>query len=406
VKPLEGLKVVDMTAFLAAPTTQRIMGEWGADVIKVESPAGDPGRTQGSVFGTPYTDDENPGFDMSNMNKRFVTVDLRTEGGREVMDALLAQVDVFVTSTRIKSLRKLGYDYDSLHERFPRLVMAQVLGFGAKGPMKDAAGFDMTTYMSRAGVLGTTVNRGGSPMLAPSGFGDFQVAFVLLAGILAAIHRAAATGEGDYVSTSLFHAGVFALNQAMVSAQYGNVYPKDRREVTNPFNNTYYGADGGLMALCAPEYDRDFGKVMRLVGRPDVADDARLSTVGEINREHRNAEVVEILDGAFATQPAEHWLALFAEHDVPMAKCQLPVDLYSDEQALANDVLRTVTYPTGAQRWLPTNPVRFASQGDPELVLTTTQGAHTRAVLTELGFSTEQIEALLASGAVHGPHPR
>lgn len=402
-QPLAGLRVIDMTAFLAAPTTQRILGEWGADVIKVEPPRGDPGRTQGTVFGTPCTDDENPGFDMSNMNKRFVTVDLRTEGGREVMDRLLADADVFVTSTRVKSLVKLGYDFDTLHRRFPRLVMAQVLGFGAEGPLKDAAGFDMTTYMSRGGVLATTANRGSSPMLPPSGFGDFQVSFVLAAGILAAVYQRDRTGQGDYVTASLLHSGVFMLNQAMIAAQYGNAYPKDRREVINPFNNTYYGSDGGLMALCAPEYDRDFDLVMRLVGREDMAGDPVLGVCTAVNEAGRNAEVVDLLDAAFATRPAAEWLELFGDHDVPLAKCQLPTDLYQDPQAQANDVLRAVTYPNGAERLLPTNPVRFAGQGEPELHLSRPQGADTDAVLAELGYSPDRIAALRSEGAVDGP---
>lgn len=402
-KPLAGVKVVDMTAFLAAPTTPRIMGEWGADVIKVEPPRGDPGRTQGTVFGTPCTDDENPGFDMANMNKRFVTLDLRTEGGREVMDKLLADADVFVTSTRVKSLTKLGYDFDALHARFPGLVMAQVLGFGENGPLKDAAGFDMTTYMSRGGVLATTMNRGSSPMLPPSGYGDFQVSFVLLAGVLAALQQRARTGQGDYVTANLLHSGVFMLNQAMIAAQYGTQYPKDRREVINPFNNTYLGSDGGLMALCVAEYDRDFDAVMRLVGREDLLGDPVLGVCTAVNEAGRCGEVVDLLDAAFATRPAAEWLDLFGAQDLPIAKCQTPTDVYDDPQAIANDVLRTVTYPNGAERMLPTNPVRFRGQGDPELTLSKPQGADTADVLAELGFSPEAVADLLDSGAAQGP---
>ncbi|MBD3780821.1 MAG: CoA transferase [Micrococcales bacterium] len=402
-KPLAGLRVVDMTAFLAAPTTQRVLGEWGADVIKVEPPRGDPGRTQGTVFGTPCTDDENPGFDMANMNKRFVTVDLRTPGGREVMDRLLADADVFVTSTRVRSLAKLGYDFDTLHARFPRLVMAQVLGFGAEGPLKDAAGFDMTTYMSRGGVLATTRDREGTAMLPPSGYGDFQVSFVLAAGILAALLQRDRTGQGDYVTASLLHSGVFMLNQAMIAAQYGAEYPKARRAVTNPFNNTYLGSDGGLMALCVAEYDRDYDAVMRVVGREDLVGDPVLGVCADMNAAGRNAEVVDALDAAFARRPAADWLAAFGALDLPIAPCQLPRDVYDDPQAQANDVLRTVTYPNGAQRMLPTNPVRFASQGHPELTLSRPQGADTQAVLAELGYTPAQVADLLAAGAVHGP---
>lgn len=403
---LSGIKVVDMTAFLAAPTVARILGEWGADVIKVEAPKGDPGRTQGAVFGTPYTDDENLGFDMSNMNKRFVTLDLRQEAGREVMDRLLADADVFLTSTRVKSLVKLGYDFETLHERFPRLVMAQVLGFGAKGPLKDAAGFDMTACMSRGGVLGTTVNRGSSPMIPPNGYGDFQVSFVLASGILAALLGRERSGQGDYVTTSLFHSGVFMLNTAMVAAQYGSAYPEDRREVINPFNNTYVARDGLIMTLCAPEYDRDFDKVMTLLGREDLAGDTRYNICDTINDQGLNGEVVDILDAAFATRDRQYWLDLFLSNDIPIEACQLPTDVYEDEQAWANDVLRTVTCASGAQRMIPTNPVRFSSQGDPELRLTRAQGSDTADVMAELGYSPEQIADHLASGAVIGTTPR
>lgn len=404
--PLSGITVVDMTAFLAAPTVARIMGEWGADVIKVEAPKGDPGRTQGAVFGTPYSDDENPGFDMSNANKRFVTLDLRQESGKEVMEKLLAKADVFLTSTRVKSLVKLGYDFEALHARHPRLVMAQVLGFGARGPLKDAAGFDMTACMSRGGVLGTTMNRGSAPMNPPNGYGDFQVSFVLLSGILAALQGRERTGQGDYVTTSLFHSGVFMLNTAMVAAQYGNEYPKDRRKVTSPFNNSYFASDGKLMALCAPEYDRDFDLIMGLVGRDDLKGDARYALCDTLNAEGRNGELVDILDEAFATRPRAEWLELFLANDVPIEACQTPDDVYVDEQAWANDVLRKVTYGTGAERMLPTNPVRFESQGDPEIALTRSQGADTEAVLAELGYDADQVAGILAAGGAIGPHTR
>lgn len=398
--PLSGITVVDMTAFLAAPTVARVLGEWGANVIKVEAPKGDPGRTQGAVFGTPYTDDENLGFDMSNANKRFITIDLRKDTGREAMDRLLAGADVFLTSTRVKSLTKLGYDFDTLHERFPRLVMAQVLGFGARGPLKDAAGFDMTACMSRGGVLGTTVNRGSRPMIPPNGYGDFQVSFVLASGILAALLAREKTGQGDYVTTSLFHSGVFMLNTAMISAQYGNEYPKDRREVINPFNNTYTAGDGLIMTLCAPEYDRDFDKVMRLIGRDDMVGDERLNICDTINENKLNGEVVDILDEAFATEPRAHWLSLFLENDVPIEACQLPTDVYEDEQAWANDVLRRVKCASGETRFLPTNPVRFASQGDPEIRLSRPQGSDTVEILTSLGYSPVDIHQATADGGV------
>ncbi len=117
-KPLEGVKVVDLTTYLAAPTTVRVLGEWGADCIKIESAKGDPARTQGAVFNMPYEDDENLAFDVANMNKRFITLDLKSEKGLEIAYKLIGEADVFVTNTRTKSLTKLGLDYETLSQRF------------------------------------------------------------------------------------------------------------------------------------------------------------------------------------------------------------------------------------------------------------------------------------------------
>ena len=143
-KPLQGVKIVDLTTYLAAPTTVRVLGEWGADCIKIESAKGDPARTQGAVFNMPFLDDENLAFDVANMNKRFITLNLKSEKGLEIAYKLLGEADVFVTNTRTKSLVKLGLDYDTLKEKFPKLIFAQVLGYGENGPEKDTAGFDVT----------------------------------------------------------------------------------------------------------------------------------------------------------------------------------------------------------------------------------------------------------------------
>ena len=172
-KPLQGVKVVDLTTYLAAPTTGRVLGEWGADVVKIESAKGDPARTQGAVFNMPFTDDENLAFDVANMNKKFITLNLKDPKGLEIAYKLLAEADVFLTNTRTKSLTKLGLDYDTLKEKFPKLIFAQVLGYGEKGPEKDTAGFDVTCYMARGGVFGTTVFPG------VSGIGFWYLCFVV-----------------------------------------------------------------------------------------------------------------------------------------------------------------------------------------------------------------------------------
>ena len=173
-RPLEGIKVVDLTSFLAAPTVARILGDWGADVIKIEPPAGDPGRSQASVFNMPYDDDENPAFDISNANKRFLCLNLKKESAKAIAYRILSTADVVVTSYRTKALERLGFSWEELHLRFPRLIFAQILGYGEKGPEKDTAGFDATAYVCRGGILGSTNERGETPINSVNGFGDFQ----------------------------------------------------------------------------------------------------------------------------------------------------------------------------------------------------------------------------------------
>ncbi|RHW55246.1 CaiB/BaiF CoA transferase family protein [Lactobacillus bombicola] len=400
---LKGIRVVDLTQFLAAPTVGRVLGEWGADVIKVEAPKGDAGRTQGAVFGMKYEDDENLGFDVSNMNKRFITLNMKIPAGLQAFKDLLKTADVFLTSVRTKSLAKMGLSWPELHQEFPKLVFAQDRGYGEFGPKKDAAGYDATAYQARGGVQGTTVDKGGNPYNPVNGYGDFQVSMTLAAGICAALVQVARTGKGDKVVVNLNHAAIFMQNIAMVSAQYGNEYPKSRREVTNPFNDTYKTADDRWFVLCVPEYDRDFDKVMHLIGRDDLKGAPRYSHMDTLNTQGNSSEVIAVLEAAFKKQPLTYWLKLFSQEDLPLEACQVPTEIYQDSEALDNDEIRLMEFPSGAKRYIPTNPVRFASQGNPTLKPSRAQGSDTLEVLKhDLGYSDEQIATMLASGAASG----
>lgn len=400
-RPLEGIKVVDLTTFLAAPTTARVLGEWGADVIKVESPSGDPGRTQGAVFGMPYEDDENLGFDMSNMNKRFVTINLKSDKGMEVFHRLLADADVFVTNIRTKSLTKMGLDYETLSKKYPKLVFSQCLGYGESGPEKDTAGFDVTCYMARGGVFGTTVNKGDAPMIPTNGFGDFQVSMCLASGICAALFNRQRTGTGDKVTVSLHHAAAFMLSTAVVSAQYGNAYPKSRKEVICPTNNVFRTKDGKWIALCAPQYDRDYNKVMTLIGRPDLTDNPDYCNCDHMNEIGANSKVVDIMDEAIAKFTRAEILEIFKKNDLPCEACYEPVDMYEDEQVWANGIMTKLDCPSG-KRNIATAPVKLASNSSPSFMPSVAQGSDTAAVMAELGYDSASITAYMEEGAVIG----
>ncbi len=399
-KPLEGIKVVDFTTFLAASTVPRILGEWGANVIKVEAPIGDPARTQASVFNMPYSNEENPAFDIPNANKRFICLNLKHEDGKQAAYKLLETADVMVTNFRTKALQKLGFSYEELSQKFPKLVFAQILGYGEKGPEKDTPGFDATAYVCRGGILGSTHEKGESPINSVNGFGDFQASMCLASGICAALVGRAKTGKGDKVTVSLHHTALFMMNIAIVSSQFGNKYPKSRKEVANPFNNSYKSKDGRWFLFCAPEYDRDFPKIMKLIGREDLINNPDYNTISEVNRRGKNREIIEIIEKQLALLTLDEVLKLFKENDIPIEKGWTPDEILEDEQAWANDCLRKVKYPTGNERILVTGPVRMKSIGDPQIKISKPLGYHTEEILAEHGYSQEAIAKMKKEGAI------
>lgn len=399
-KPLQGIKVVELTGFYAAPTVPRVLSEWGAEVIKIEPLTGDPSRTQAGVFNMPYSDEENPAFDIANVNKRFVSLNLKTEEGKEATYKLLESADVLVTSYRSKALQKLGFSYEELSKRFPKLIFAQILGFGENGPEKDTAGFDATAYVCRGGILTSMTEKGESPLNEVNAYGDFQATMCLVSGIGAALYAREKTGLGDKVTVSLHHTALFMMNIAIVSSQYGNEYPKSRKEVANPFNNTYKSKDDRWFLFCAPEYNRDFPKLMKMIGREDLIGNEDYCTVEGVNKRGKNREIIEIIETELAKKNLDELMKLFKENDIANEKGYTMEEIVNDEQAWANDCIRKIQYPSGNEVILPTNPVRFRSLGNPDMIPSKPLGYHTEEVLKEYGYSEEFIEQMKGNMAI------
>ena len=191
------------------------------------------------------------------------------------------------------------------------------------------------------------------------------------------------------------------LSTGVVSAQYGNSYPKDRREVICPTNNVFRTADDKLIAVCAPEYDRTYDKIMRLVGREDLVGNEKYNNCDRLNETHLNHEVVDILDEAIRKFTRKEILDIFKSNDIPCEGCYEPVDMYDDEQVWANQIMTKLDCPSG-KRNIATAPVKFASNADPDYIVTRAQGSDTIEVMKELGYTDAQIEEYLAEGAVVG----
>ena len=398
-KPLEGIKVIELASMLAGPMTGRILAEWGADVIKVETFNGDAWRKQGGTTLSPTTEVANPNFDMQNLNKRFVSLNLRDKAGHEAMLKLLEGADVFLTNFRVQALEGMGLAYEQLKDRFPQLIHASVLGYGAEGPDKDRPGYDYTVFFSRTGLMADLSPAGAGPLVPIGGIGDHSVAVALAGGITAALFNRSRTGLGDKVDVSLLQSGIFIVSTGILNGINGRVLPRTRYDCGHAGSNTYQGSDGEWFYLACIDYRR-FPELCELIGRPDLATDPKYSTNTEYYK--NRTELTKIFDEIFNKQPVSYWDELFSAHDMPHEVLRHFKDVPDDPQVQANHYTRKYEYSDGTKTVFTNGPVHFESVDFTQIPCKVSGkiGADTAEVLAEHGYSKEEIDRMYAEGSI------
>lgn len=405
-RPLEGIKVVELATFIAAPCTARFLADLGADVIKVEAPMGDPLRYTAANEGRPLDQKENTSYDLENAGKRCIALNIKSPEGREVLEKLIADADVFITNNRQPSLIKNKLDYDTLHAKYPSLVYGFVSGYGEKGPDKDLPGFDFTAFYARGGILGPLRDKTSTPMLTVQGFGDHQVSMNLAAGILAALFKAKMTGEGDQVVVSLFHSAVWDVSLMLQSSQYGAdscKFPMERWENGNPLTMCYRTGDDQWLQIAMPQYDRHYPVFMNAVGHPEMIDDPKFFP--QKNLYPNRKEFSEWITALFLTKDCAEWCSIFDAADIPYAVAQNWDTLLEDKQAWAADIFYEMEYSNGNKRTLVRPPVMFKENGLPEYNRGPYLAEHTEEILGQYGYTDEEISKMLSDGAVTSMDP-
>lgn len=395
-----GVRVVELAQWVFVPVAGALLADWGADVIRVERPDGDPYRNLATQGIGSDSGGVNLSVALANRGKRSVSIDLRTERGRELLDELLATADVFLTNFRPAALRRLGLDAENLTRRFPRLVYARGHGYGVRGPEADKPGYDSSAFWAQGGpaqVL-TPLER-EYPISQRGAMGDRNGAMALGFAMAAALLRRHRTGRGSVVDVSLLATAMWMLSSDVLAALAGNAPApiSGRGAAVNPLVGAYRTKDGRHIQLVFLQADRYWAEFCELVQRPDLRDDPRFADMTS-RATHREA-CVAALDAEFARRTFGEWKRLLSRLDAPWAPVQSIDELLEDPQVLANDYLGTVETEAGRTYRLPTGPVQF-DQRPPALRRAPEHGEHTETLLLELGYSWTDIAELKDTGVV------
>jgi crotonobetainyl-CoA:carnitine CoA-transferase CaiB-like acyl-CoA transferase len=395
--PMSGVRVVEIGVWVAGPAAGGILADWGADVVKIEPPAGDPARTFQRMLGGDMPN--NPVFELDNRSKRSVVLDLTTEEGRDVALELVAGADVFVTNIRLPALKRIGMDHESLLARDPRLIYAIITGYGLEGPDADRAAYDIAAFWARSGIAHLLTPPNADPPFQRGGMGDHSVGLSCAAAVSAALFSREKTGQGQLVSTSLLRQGVytvgFDLNMVLGWGQRTQV--GTRHELGNPAINNYTAGDGRRFWIVGLEGERHWPPLARAVGHPEWLEDERFSTPAGRARNAR--ELIALLDAEFATKSLDEWSKVFAtEPDFFWAPINGPDEVLADPQLRHAGGLVEVPDEFGTTTMIA-SPADFHGTPWAPRWIAPKLGEHTDAVLAELGKTPDQIDALHATGA-------
>jgi crotonobetainyl-CoA:carnitine CoA-transferase CaiB-like acyl-CoA transferase len=396
-----GLKVVDLASFLAGPGAATVLSDFGADVIKVEPPGiGDPHRFTYKIPPLPSAK-ENYGWQLSNRNKRGLALDLKSPRSSEILERLVKWADVLVVNFPHPVRKKLKLTYEDIARWNPRLIYADLTGYGDEGPDADLPGFDITAYWSRSGLLDMTRDAGAPPTLPVPASGDHAAAMGLYSAIVTGLYRRERTGEGCYVTTSLIAEGIWASAVAVQAALCdARFYPlHDRKNPPNAIFNVYQTSDGRWFLIVMQP--KDWPALVAAVGQPELASDPRFAD--DAARAKNSAQLAAILDKIFAAAPLAHWHDAFERARVTYGIVKTAAEVTTDPQTLANDIIVPIEGGSGHMTRTVSSPIRIhgvpkaAARRAPEL------GEHNDEILKELGFTNNEIDGFRAGGSVPQP---
>jgi crotonobetainyl-CoA:carnitine CoA-transferase CaiB-like acyl-CoA transferase len=400
-RPLEGIKVVEVAMWVAGPSTTSVLGDWGADVVKLEDPkTGDPIRG----FVTRTMGDPNarirPPFELDNRNKRSVAVDLRSADGHAFAMKLIERADVFLCSLRLDAIERMKLDYATLSARNPRLIYASINGYGHRGPDKNRPAYDYAAAWARSGLMATIAEPGQPPPAQRPAMIDHAVGLGLAGAISAALLGRERTGRGREVMISLFSMGLWMnASDLTVGLMTGRSPSSEaRNERVNPIWSSYRCADDRWIYFVMVQSDRFWSDFCRALDQPAWENDPRFKDSAA--RAENCAALTAEIDRVVATKISDEWAPIFDRHHLIWAPVRTDAEVLDDPQAHAIGAFAEVDHPQIPGCRVVNSPIEFGEnerrpyRGAPEL------GQHTEEVALEAGLSWDEIARLKESGAL------
>ncbi|MFC0450022.1 CaiB/BaiF CoA transferase family protein [Rhodococcus jostii] len=390
---LSGIRVVDLSQIAAGPYATSMLGDFGADVVKVEPPTGDPLRQIDNAFG----EGESAYAFSVNRSKRSVRIDVKTPAGREVLDRLLTDADVLVVSMRPASSRRLGLDFPSLKERFPRLVYCSITGYGEDGPLVDRPGMDLLAQ-ARGGTMGTTGEPGRTPVKVAPAIADFLGSYMACNGILLALRARDRDGVGQKVGVNLLDGQVSLLPNLSVAYHKTGIpfRPQGGAQSNIVPYQVFATSDGWVVVACLIQ--KFWVTLCDALGRRDLNEDPRFTT--NTDRVRNRGELVPALESIFAEHPTDYWIEILEAGDVPCSPVNRLEDVFVDPQVVHNGMSLVLMHPRHGEVVTVNNPIHLGSTPAQPWGYPPDAGEHTDEVLTEFGYDEQQIARLRGGGAV------
>ena len=394
---LRDLRVLDLGSYVAGPAAATVLSDFGADVVKVEPPDGDPYRR---LLGGVLAEYPNFFWDLDSRNKRSLAVDFGTAAGRDALERLLKRSDVVVTNYRPALLKRLGLTYEDVRKLNPAVIYGQVNSYGLHGPDADRTGFDATAWWARSGLMDHVRRAPEPPAVSSPGMGDHPTSMSLVAGIMAALYRKQMTGEGAHVHTSLLANGAWSHGMMIQGAltgfdNYDRRGPEDVGSI--PLATMYETSDGRTILLSVLNQDKEWPGFVAALGHEEWADDPRF--IDRASRFENREDLYRLLVAVFRTDTAAGWRGRLDAAGVTYSVAYTMSEVINDEQMYANDVLTEVEPGSHFYAHTVNSPVWISGMEKRKPRGAPGVGEHTEEVLLELGFSADEVSTMLEMGA-------